>query len=246
MTTVLKLGGAVCLEEETLDALAEAVRRAPYQTFVVVHGGGPQLDEALLPIEGPPRKIDGLRVTSAAGADVVRTVLDDIGAHITDGLLRRGIHAQHLPAIAKRLRAGVKRIPDGDLGRVGTPSMFYAQGVLADAPDVMVVTPIGWDGDGPLNVNADEAAAQIALAIGAKDFIMATSVDHILDAAGEPLPLLDSHSAEALIATGAARDGMVPKIQAALTALAAGMPAVKVGRIQAAWDGSGTTIAVGA
>jgi acetylglutamate kinase len=185
-TYVIKLGGALCLEKDTLDALAAGLLRlrAAGHRPVVVHGGGPQIDAALAALGEPILKHHRLRRPSMDAVRIVRRELDSIGARIAHALAQRGIPAQHVPSEEQILQARVKELPDGfDLGRVGTFEGFDAARVLTHSDvfqakqaasedaetnagsSVPVVSPVGFDSVGPLNINADEAAAAIAAAL---------------------------------------------------------------------------------
>ncbi len=230
----------------TLQAVVDAWNARPddSESWSLVHGGGPQLDAALREVQGPAVKIAGLRVTSPAGADAALKTLDGIGAALAAALAERGVPAVHVPASLQLLRAITKRVPDGDLGRVGTPLRFDVQSLADLVPPgtLAVVTPIGWDDEGPLNINADEAASALAGAIQAARLVLATDVDHVLDAQGQAIEALTAESARDLIASGVAKGGMIPKLESALLALTHGASEVVIGRAAAAWSGQGTRV----
>lgn len=237
-TIVLKLGGAVCLRPDTLEALTHGLQKmldAGYQP-VLVHGGGPQLDKAIQALGEPVVKHKGLRYTSKAAAAVVARELDAIGAELTSALKRGGVPAVHLGTGLKIVKARPKRLPDGyDLGRVGTffaldaGLVRQATATCSDArPCIPVITPVGFDAEGPLNVNADEAAASIAAALGADRLFLGTDVPNIRDLDGEPVHDIDEAEAAALIIDGAAEGGMIPKLMSALSALESGVTDVLV------------------
>jgi acetylglutamate kinase len=245
-TYVIKLGGAVCLESDTLDTLAlglKALRAAGHRPLLI-HGGGPQIDAALAGLGEPTVKHLGLRRTSAMQMAVVRRALDWIGAELTAALVARGVPAAHIASDAQAIRAGVKALPDGfDLGRVGTFEGFDDSMLPAFAHSgatalrlhgpVPVVTPVGHDRNGPLNLNADEAAGGIAASLQAERLLLATDVSEVLDAGGRPIRSLDAAQARALISDGTAAGGMIPKLQAALVALEAGVASVLITQLAA-------------
>ncbi|HET6398095.1 MAG TPA: acetylglutamate kinase, partial [Candidatus Thermoplasmatota archaeon] len=100
MRIVLKVGGNVLLESEALRTIAGELHalRAHGHDVVLVHGGGPQLDDELRRLGEPTVKVDGLRVTSPAAADAVLRVLDGIGGELARGLAQLGVPAHHTPA----------------------------------------------------------------------------------------------------------------------------------------------------
>lgn len=243
-TLTCKVSGSLLIPDG-IRTLAQALHRAPdHARIVLVHGGGPQIDAALAKLDEPEAHHEGLRITSRAQAGVVQATLDRVGAELTRQLADHGVDAEHVDSFDRRLVARPKQLPDGpDLGRVGTPALFRADGLPAP-PTVPVVTPVGTDGTGPLNVNADEAARAIAAELDSDALVFATSVPGVLDADGTPITHLAPAEAEALLADGTAEGGMRPKLAAANQALAAGVPRVHVDPLHpdllATADGTGT------
>jgi acetylglutamate kinase len=224
---VVKMGGSVCRDPAQVGAVAGELRalQDAGHAAVVVHGGGPQLDEALQALGEPVRKVDGLRATSPAAAAVVARVMDEIGAELARQLAAHGIGARHLGAGQGAFPATVK---DPHLGRVGTVARFAPPHGL---PGILpVVTPVGHDADGPLNVNADEGAAAVAAWWRAHWLVLATDVAAVRGAAGEPLARLLPQEAQRLIG-GAAQGGMIPKLGNAVQALRGGVERVLIARI---------------
>lgn len=234
VTIVLKLGGSVCLDPAQVAAVVGEVQALldAGHSVVLVHGGGPQLDDALKALGEKVEKIDGLRVTSKPAAKVVLDVMERIGKTLAQQLNAAGIRAHHVPAVAEGFQAQPKRSEKGDLGRVGTVSRFTATNRIVGTKDVSVVTPVGFDAQGPLNVNADEGAAAVAIALRAKWLVLATDVAGVRGAEGEALSKLTPKAARKLIADNTARGGMVPKLTSALAALSAGVGKVLVTKVQ--------------
>lgn len=233
-TIVLKLGGSVCLDAGQVAAVAgeiKALTAAGHQV-VVVHGGGPQLDDALKALGEPVVKLDGLRVTSKPAANVVLDVMDAIGADLTNQLNAHGIKAQQVRGVAESFEASPKKSEKGDLGRVGTVRRFTAAKRLHGAREVHVVTPVGFDAQGPLNVNADEGASAVAQAMRATWLILATDVEAVRGAQGEAVAKLSPRQARQMIVANTATGGMIPKLTAAVAALAAGVRKVLITKIQ--------------
>ncbi len=229
MTSVLKIGGALLDEPAALDALADALTAAGGD-WVLVHGGGPQLDKALAQLGEVTVKVAGLRVTSPAAASIVRQEMDLLGAELAAALHRRGVPTRHIPTAHRTLSGSVKEVPEGSLGRVGAVQGIGVELLeqVMDAGFVPIVTPVAWDAEGPLNVNADEAAASVAACLGARRLILATSVAAVLDASGRPIRSLNVQQADALVG-GPAKDGMIPKIRAATDAILRGVGEVVIG-----------------
>ena len=244
MTVVIKIGGAVAPLATTSNELADAWGKRPAgQAWIVVHGAGPQLDAALLQVSGPAIKVDGLRVTDLAAATTVREVMDQVGARLARDLRDRGVPAIHMPAVLRLFAAHAKDA--ARLSRVGTVDAFAADilGTCIPADTIAVVTPVAWDQEGPLNVNADEGAAAVARGVGAQRLVMATDVDSVHDALGQPIVRMNPTSARAFLASAAAQGGMRPKVQAALDVLEHGVREVRIGRVRCAWQDAGTCLA---
>lgn len=227
---VLKLGGNVVLDPAQVNLIAtelKAVLAAGHEV-TIVHGGGPQLDQAIAALGEAVTKVDGLRVTSPAAADVVLRVMDDIGAGLATQLRAQGLPATHLPARERAMHAVPKRLPNGDLQRVGTVTRFDGK---AQHGHLLVVTPVGFDAVGPLNVNADEGACAVAIQQRARWLVLGTDVAAVRGADGSSLGRLTPSGAKKLIGN-AATGGMIPKLHAAVGAIESGVGNVLITRIQ--------------
>jgi acetylglutamate kinase len=135
------------------------------------------------------------------------------------------------------LRVRRKRVDGHDVGRVGEVTAVDPGPIMAsaDAGYVPVVAPVGVDEDGVShNVNADEAAGAIARALGAAKLLMLTDVEGVKDASGALIPQLSVEQAQKLIAEGTIRDGMIPKVECCLGAVAGGVERAHIidGRIR--------------
>ncbi|HUR61261.1 MAG TPA: hypothetical protein VM286_02715 [Candidatus Thermoplasmatota archaeon] len=231
MQVVLKLGGAVVLDSAQVRMVARDIDALLDEGHhvAVVHGGGPQLDKALQEAGEAGAKLDGLRVTSKAAAAIVHKVMDGIGADLAELLQDEGLQAEHVAGAPDRLAASVKKVKAGDLGRVGTVESFGAK----DLPEgVPIITPVGFDRRGPLNVNADEGACAVAAALHADWLILGTDVSAVRDARGTSIQSLTPAKARELIATSAATGGMIPKLTSAMAALGHGVRRVLITKLQ--------------
>ena len=224
---VYKLGGPALEDAELLPALAEELRRARGRVLVV-HGGGRHVERELKARGLESRFVGGRRETSAEAMEVVEMVLSGI---VNKGLAA-GLTAAGLPAIGLSGRdAGLlrARVQPG-LGRVGRPESVDARVLEAawGAGLVPVVSPVsqGVDG-GALNVNADEAALALAVALRADALVYLSDVDGVrLDA--HPVASLSADEVRHHVAQGAITGGMAMKVDTALQAVAAGVPEVIV------------------
>lgn len=216
---VVKLGGTTLAEQEhVLADVAAVVRRRP---VVLVHGGGRRMTEWLDRLGVPSRFEGGLRVTDAAALEVAAAVLRGVvNSELVAALRDRGCDAIGLSGVDGGLLIA-ERVPDVGL-------VAHVVGLRRDLLDALLVTgqvpvvaPLARDESGVVcNVNADDAAAGIAAGLGARQLVLLTDVDGVRDADGRRLDTLTAGEAETLIATGVIGGGMVPKVRAALAALA--------------------------
>ncbi len=229
MRIVLKIGGNVLLDPAQLRSITSevgALQKAGHQ-LLLVHGGGPQLDAAIAELGEAVQKIDGLRVTSVPAAAVVQRVLDGIGADLAAKLVAAGLPAAHVPSTARCLAARVKSEP---LGRVGSVIKFAPPKKQLPV-GIPVVTPVGFDAAGPLNVNADEGAAAVAVWAGADLLVLATDVSAVRGANGQDLKRLTPPQARALMGS-AAKGGMIPKLGNAIEAIQSGVRRVLITKLE--------------
>ena len=210
MTTVLKLGGRVAAA-----SVREALVGAGART-VVVHGAGPQISSEMERRGITPTFVHGRRVTTPEVLEVVRASLAAVNADVCAAI---GPSAVSLFGDAIGLRA---RRVEG-LGLVGDPEPGAPAAVLEalDAGLVPVVVPLA---QGPLNVNADEAAAALALGLGADRLVFVSDVPGVL-VDGAVASVLRADEAEAGLAEGVFEGGIVPKLMAAVHAARGGVRA---------------------
>ena len=211
---------------------------------VVVHGGGQDIADMQSRLGIEPVKVDGLRVTDAASLGVAEMVLSGrANKQIVRALLAGGLDAVGLSGVDGRLlTARQKEHPTADLGLVGevTAVRLPLLQRLLQVGIIPVISPISLGDDGQTyNVNADEAAAAIAAALGASTLDFVSNVPGVL-ANGALLPHLSPAAAEALIADGTIAGGMIPKVRAALDALARGVAQVRIVDLAGLRSGGGT------
>lgn len=243
MTTItIKVGGSLLEDPSALASLTEQIQllREDGTRVCLVHGGGPQISQALDAAGIDEERHEGLRVTPPQAAQVVRCELDALGKQLASHLARAGLPVFHVDSHQARLEAQPKTA-GVDLGRVGEATGFDGVGLPGPVGGrVPVVSPVGTDAEGPLNVNADEAAACIAPAIGSDALVLATDVDGVQGPQGNTFEELSACQARDLIETGTAQGGMIPKLRAGLDALAAGVSSVHITSIT---DGTLTNLA---
>ncbi len=234
---VVKLGGSLlddaARRADALQGIAESWVGG--DSVVLVHGGGKHIDLWLAKLGIPKRTHAGLRITDDATLEVVVAVLaGSVNKMLVSELTALGVRCAGISgADAKTLVADVHEPVDGvDFGHVGrvTSSNGTFIRTMLDEGILPVVSSIAQGPKGALlNVNADSAAAAIAAAVGATSLQFITDVAGLLDANGTVVPSLTANDAHALLASDIVTGGMKPKLQAALGALAAGVPKIKIG-----------------
>lgn len=234
---VIKLGGSL---------LDDASRRAEVlggianswidgESIILVHGGGKHIDAWLQKLGIPKRTHAGLRVTDDATLEVVVAVLaGSVNKMLVSELTALGVRCAGISgADARTLIAEVhppiEGVELGHVGRVVESSPLLVRAMLAEGI-LPVVSSVAQGPKGALlNVNADSAAAAIAAAAGARSLQFITDVAGLLDGDGSVVPSLTANDAHALLASDIVTGGMKPKLQAALGALAAGVPRINIG-----------------
>jgi acetylglutamate kinase len=209
---VVKVGGAVAAE--SVDRIL-GLREEGHE-LVVVHGAGPQITEEMNRRGIPVEFVNGRRRTSRAALEVVRESMAAVNAGLCAALGDIAV-----PVFGDQ--AGLYAVPVPPLGWVGDPLPCRPQQILTAvaAGKVPVVAPLAV---GPLNVNADDAAAALALGLGARRLVFLTDVaglyvgDEILDA-------INVDRATRMLDAGAFEGGIVPKLRAAALAAGSGITA---------------------
>jgi len=233
-TIVIKLGGSTLGSHDTTLADLVALQKKGVPT-VVVHGGANTVTDWLRRMNISSKFVKGLRVTDAETLKVVVAILAGlVNKELVAAIQALGGRAVGLSGIDGALLGA--RVKDPELGHVGdvvevNPAALKA---LLDAGFIPVVAPLSYQsppeqGDHGfiLNVNGDTAAGQIAAALGAEKLIFLTDVAGILDGSRKLVANLSRPEAEAMLDSGVASGGMIPKIEACLVAL----PTVRVTRI---------------
>jgi acetylglutamate kinase len=217
---VIKLGGSTL--ETQRDALEDIIwLRSLGAQPVLVHGGGPEINAWLDRLSIPHRFERGLRVTDAETLEVVRMALaGKVNGELVQALTRLGGRAVGLTGLdGSLLRA---RPVSEQLGYVGEVVEVDPDPIetLSGAGYIPVVAPLALGPNGEaLNVNADDAAADLARGLRASKLLYLSDVPGVLDARGRLISVLTDEEARRLIAQGAINGGMIPKVEACLRAL---------------------------
>jgi acetylglutamate kinase len=240
---VLKIGGNELDDGAFLAGLAQAVAAAG-EPVIIVHGGGRAIADLQSRLGLTPVKVDGLRVTDAPSLAIAQMVLSgQTNKQIVAALLAAGVDAVGLSGVDRGLlRCRKKEHPTADLGFVGEIvevrgeilEQLLGQGVTP------VISPISLGLDGQIyNVNADAAAAAVAQAVHAELLDFVSNVAGVLQA-GRVIPALTAAETEQLIAASVISDGMVPKVRAALEAVAQGVSRARIVNLAGLAQSEGT------
>ncbi len=243
-TIVIKYGGKAMTEDNLKDGFAEDVVLMKYVGLnpVIVHGGGPQINEMLSRLGIQPTFKRGVRVTDRATMDVVEMVLGGkINKEIVTMLNQHGGRAVGItgkdgrlilskPFSAKAWVQGLSQEAqshsDEDYGFVGEvdkidPAILT---MLQQDNFIPVIAPIGVDRNGkPHNINADLVAGAIAGALKAEKLLVLTDVKGIRDADNRHLSTLSKKDVERMVKKGTITEGMLPKVRSCLKGIEAGV-----------------------
>lgn len=226
-TLVVKIGGSTLGSHDT--TLADVVALQQQGTPpIVVHGGGAIITEWLKLHAIPTQFVRGLRVTDPESLKIVTAVLSGlVNKELVAAISALGGRAVGISGADGRLLEATIRDPElGYVGDIVRVNLAVVKAVL-DAGFIPVISPvgIGQDGEGQtclMNINADTAAGEIAAALPAGQLVFMTDVTGVLDSDGKLIERLSTAAADALIASGTASGGMIPKLEACVRAAQAG------------------------
>lgn len=240
-TVIIKYGGAAMVDDELRETFADDVALLHYVGIrpIIVHGGGPHISRAMGQRGMEPVWVDGLRVTDAETIKVVQSALiGEVNPDIVRLVNAHGSLAAGVSGLDGNLLLAAPR--DERLGFVGEitevdPSILLGLQAQGYVP---VVAPLARGIDGkPYNVNADTAAAAIAVAVGATKLVYLTDVEGLYRDLGDAdslISVIDVDGLRRLIAEGAVSAGMLPKLESCLHAIDNGVERAHIldGRIQ--------------
>jgi acetylglutamate kinase len=245
-TRVFKFGGRTQTAAQLPGLVAKAAS-VPGARVVVVHGGGDEVSAMQRKLGLEPQFIGGRRVTSDADLDVVRMLLSGtvnkrlVAQFITTGARAVGLSGEDAGLLSAR-------VTDAAFGRVGRDveaNVALLRDLLA-AGWLPVISPLARDRESNeglgLNVNGDDAATAIAIALGADELCFVADVPGVLES-GAAIPRLDPSGIQDLAARGVVQGGMLAKLEAAVAALEAGVGCIRIATLDAINDPhAGTTI----
>jgi acetylglutamate kinase len=238
-TFVVKYGGNAMVDEELKESFAQDIVLLKYVGInpVVVHGGGPQIDEVLTRMGIGKRFVRGMRVTDPETVDIIEMVLvGKVNKEIVTLINQHGGLAVGLSgkdgALIRARKMSITVSSDGeppeiiDIGMVGeivgiNPTVINS---LDEDRFIPVIAPVGVGDRGETyNINADLVAGQIAEALGAEKLILLTDVEGVKDKHGKLVTTLKINQARKLIQDGVVAEGMIPKVECCIEALTGGV-----------------------
>lgn len=232
-TFVIKYGGAAMVENGLASQVMQDVVLMHCVGIrpVIVHGGGPEISEAMKRLGKQPTFVKGLRVTDAETMEIVEMVLTGkTNRRLVSAIHQQGGRAVGLSGRDGNLLRARKLDSEMDIGFVGevqevNPSVLYS---LQEAGYIPVVAPIGVGEDGEsYNLNADHVAGVLAGKLGASKLVLMTDMPGVLSDPDNPDSLISELTREQvqkMMESGRISGGMIPKLQACLTALEGGVP----------------------
>ena len=246
-TIVVKYGGNAMIEDELKQSFAHDVvlLKLVGMNPVVVHGGGPQIEQLLARLGKKGEFVQGMRVTDTETLDIVEMVLGKVNKEVVELINQAGgkavgltgqdgafVHAKKM-LLSDRNNGGGK-IDIGQVGEIASidPKVIWA---LEQGGFIPVVAPIGVGADGQsYNINADLVAGKLAEVLKAEKLVVLTNTPGVLDKNGKLLTGLTPKKIDALVADGTLSGGMLPKISSALDAARNGVKSVHIidGRVE--------------
>ena len=242
-TFVVKYGGSAIGNNPSFLSFIKniALLKSVGINIILIHGGGPQIDNMLKRLNIESNFVDGLRVTDAQTIEIVESVLcGSINKYIVEQISKQGqkaigvsgkdydlMKAEKLTAVYKKSASGFQKVEQlVNLGFVGKPILinndFFAMSQEMDF--IPVIAPVATGNDGyTYNMNADTVAGAIAVSVGAKKLILLSDVDGIYDKDKNKISTITNEKSKELIADGTIKGGMIPKIETATAAVENGV-----------------------
>ena len=230
-TIVIKYGGSILGDEKIRKGILEDIVFLNFMGLrpVLVHGGGPNINERMRTSGIKAEFVDGMRVTDKETLKLVEEELKALNDTITSEITELGAKAVGLNGKDEKIIRAEKKAAKVDLGLVGDIVGINTEPVLEELKSdrVVVILPMGIGQDKKAyNVNADEAASAVSVALKAEKLVLLTNVKGIMrnpEDQGSFLSTLTVEEAKGLIENGIIQQGMIPKVQACINALEQGV-----------------------
>jgi acetylglutamate kinase len=235
VTRVIKVGGRP-QRDEKLPAMLAAAHRAAPGSLVVVHGGGDEVSTLQRLYGAEAQFVGGRRVTSELDLEIIRMALSgSANKRLVSALVASGVPALGISGEDASLLTATPLDPEnfGYVGVPGTVNTALLRHLLAGGY-LPVLSPVSHSASSvlPLNVNGDDAASAIAVALAADELLLVSDVAGVV-VDGSPVAALSIDDAQRLIDDGIAHGGMGAKLQAALAALEGGVERVRISDVTA-------------
>ena len=242
-TVVIKYGGNAMIDEQLKNNFARDVVLMKLVGInpIIVHGGGPQIGDLLHKLGIESKFVGGMRITDADTMDVVQMVLGGlVNKEIVSLINTHGGRAVGITGkdggLLKAQKLSAHTVDKDteefvDIGQVGevTEVNVDVLETLTESQFIPVIAPIGVGGDGEsYNINADIVAGKVAEALVASKLVLLTNTPGILDAEQNTLSGLSKADVESLISEGIINEGMLPKVECALSAVSGGVQSVQI------------------
>ena len=242
-TVVIKYGGNAMIDEQLKHNFARDVVLMKLVGInpIIVHGGGPQIGDLLNKLGIESKFVSGMRITDADTMDVVQMVLGGlVNKEIVSLINTHGGRAVGITGkdggLLKARKLSTQAIDADteetiDIGQVGeiTEVNVDVLETLTASQFIPIIAPIGVGDDGEsYNINADIVAGKVAEALSASKLVLLTNTPGILDAQHKTLSGLSKADVEALISKGVINEGMLPKVECALSAVSSGVSSVQI------------------
>lgn len=242
-TVVIKYGGNAMIDEQLKNNFARDVVLMKLVGInpIIVHGGGPQIGDLLNKLGIESKFVSGMRITDADTMDVVQMVLGGlVNKEIVSLINTHGGRAVGITGkdggLLKARKLSAQAVDEDteesvDIGQVGeiTEVNVDVLETLTESQFIPIIAPIGVGEDGEsYNINADIVAGKVAEAMSASKLVLLTNTPGILDAEQKTLSGLSKTDVESLISNGIINEGMLPKVDCALSAVSSGVSSVQI------------------
>lgn len=242
-TVVIKYGGNAMIDEQLKNNFARDVVLMKLVGInpIIVHGGGPQIGDLLNKLGIESKFVSGMRITDADTMDVVQMVLGGlVNKEIVSLINTHGGRAVGITGkdggLLKARKLSAQTVDEDteesvDIGQVGeiTEVDVDVLETLTESQFIPIIAPIGVGEDGEsYNINADIVAGKVAEAMSASKLVLLTNTPGILDAEQKTLSGLSKTDVESLISNGIINEGMLPKVDCALSAVSSGVSSVQI------------------
>jgi len=239
VNSVIKIGGRAQASPQLVDRITAAWNVRP-GSFCIVHGGGDEISAFQRRVGLNPSFVNGRRITTSEDMMVVRMVLSGlVNKRLVSHLVAAGAPAVGISGEDNAMLTATRIASLGYAGKAAAVNIELIQMMLG-AGYLPVISPVASEEGGErgeaLNVNGDDAAAAIAIAMNASELLFVADVEGVLDGAGAPMTYLEKVEATELAGTGVINSGMTAKLEAGFAALAAGVERVRISTMEGLSD----------